>query len=97
MSTAAICKPPVLPTWAAHSSPRSSTVFSNAGGLRIRSRLLHWVHDHSSTPGSNDFVRVISCGLDNRTPISGEPSQNLASHAYPRVPGQTGRRVRRIS
>lgn len=87
MSTAAFCKPPVLPTWAAHSSPRSSTAFSNAGGLRIRSRLLHRVHDHSSRPGSNDLVRVISCALDTRTPISGMPSHDLASHACPRMPG----------
>jgi hypothetical protein len=53
-------RPSVPPTCMAHSSPRSSTIFSNAGGRRSSSRLLHRVHDHSSAPGSSVFVRVIS-------------------------------------
>src|SRR5690349_2336664 len=52
-----------------HSSPRSSTIFSNSGGRRRISRRAHRVHDHSSTPRSSVLVRVISCGVGNRTPI----------------------------
>ena len=33
-----IWKPPAPPTWAAHSSPRSSTICSNSGGLRMSNR-----------------------------------------------------------
>jgi hypothetical protein len=49
----------------------------------MSSRLLHPVHDHSSVPCSSVFVRVIWCGLDNRTPISSQPSALTASRALP--------------
>jgi hypothetical protein len=39
--------------------------------------------DHSSVPCSSVFVRVIWCGLDNRTPISSQPSALTASGPLP--------------
>src|SRR5262249_59609384 len=85
-SAAAIRRPPLPPTWAAHSSPRSSTTFSKAGGQRKSNRLLHSVHDHSSTPCSSLLVRVIWCGVDKRTPISSGHFSCPACHAYPHRP-----------
>ena len=86
-------RPPVLPTCATHSSPRSRTTCSNSGGLRSSIRLLQTAHDHSSEPSLSVLVRVIWCGVDNRTPIVSERCAPQSPTPASRAP----RRQRRSS